>query len=78
MMAHAKVVDRWEEGNPTTVPADAKFERIVGGGQSDPFLFTVYVDDYLLSKVQHSDVDSSALNRLCFTSLRPSTFVRTE
>ena len=38
MMAHAKVVDRWEEGNPTTVPADAKFERIVGGGAVGPLL----------------------------------------
>ena len=31
------------------------------GGEGDPFFVTVYVDDYFLAELQHSDVDSSAL-----------------
>jgi len=61
MMAHVKVVDRWEEGTPTPIPPDAKIRAHSGGEISDPFFTTVYVDDYLLIRVQHSDDDKSAL-----------------
>ena len=33
----------------------------MGGGKFDPFFTTVYVDDYLLTRVHHSDDDTSAL-----------------
>ena len=60
MMAHVKVVDRWEDEKPTLIPPDAKI-RAHAGGIDDPFFATVYVDDYLLIKVQHSDDDTTAL-----------------
>ena len=62
MMAHVKIVDRWEEGKPTPVPDDAKIRAHRGGGEGvfDPFFATVYVDDYLLMWVQHSDHDTIA------------------
>ena len=49
MMANVKVVDRWEEGTPTSIPSDAK----VGGHSGVRFRIHVsqpctYVDDYLL------------------------------
>ena len=40
MMAYVKVVDHWEGGNPTTVPADAKIKAHPGGGVADPFFAT--------------------------------------
>ena len=44
MMAHVKVVDLWEDGNPTTVPADAKIRAYPGGGSralsSPPYTWT--------------------------------------
>ena len=60
-MAHVKVVDRWEEGKPTPIPPDAKIRAHAGRELDDPFSATVYVYDYLLIKVQHSDVDTTAL-----------------
>ena len=61
MMVHAKIVDRWEEGKPTPVPDDAKIRAHREGVIFVPFFATVYVDDYLLMRVQHSDHDASAL-----------------
>ena len=61
MMAHEKVVDRCEEAKPTPIPPDAKIRVHTGGEIVDPFLTTVYVDDNLLIKVQHSDDDTAAL-----------------
>ena len=49
--AHVKVVDRWEDRNPTTVPADAKVRAHLGGEKADPFFATGYVDDYPLIRV---------------------------
>ena len=60
-MAHIKVVDRWEDGKPTPIPPDAKVRAHAGGEIDDPFFATVYIDDYLLIKVQHSDDDMTAL-----------------
>ena len=61
MMAHVKVVEAWEEGKPTPVPPDAQIRPHPGGGKSDPFFTTVYVDDYLLVRAQQADDDRSAL-----------------
>ena len=35
--------------------------RTQGGGTFDAFFATVYIDDYLLLRVQHADDDRSAL-----------------
>ena len=61
MMVHVKVVDRWEKGEPTPIPPDAKIRAHRGGEMSDSFFATVYVDDYLLIRVQRSDNDKTAL-----------------
>ena len=37
MIAHVKVVDRWEEGKPTPMPPDAKTRVHTGGERLDPF-----------------------------------------
>ena len=60
-MAHVKMVDRWEEGQPTPISPDAKLRSHSGGEMSDPFFATVCVDDYLLIRVQHSVDDKTAL-----------------
>ena len=60
-MAHAKVVDRWEEGKSTPIPPDAKIRAHAGGEKDDRFFATVCVDDYSLIKVQHSDDDATVL-----------------
>ena len=61
MMAHVRIVDRWEVGEPTLVPANAKISTHAGGMLYDPFFATVYVDEYLLIRVQHSDNAKTAL-----------------
>ena len=71
MMAHVKIVDCWEEGKPTPVPDDAKIRAHRGGGMFDPFFATVYVDDYLLMRVQHSDHDTTALTASASLALDP-------
>ena len=60
-MAHVKVVDRWEEGKLAPTLPGAKIRAHSGGEIFDPFFATVYVDDYLLIRVQHSDDDKTAL-----------------
>ena len=75
MMAHVKIVDRWEEGKPTTVPDDAKIRADRGGGMFDPFFATVYVSDYVLMRVQHSDHDTTALTASSLASLRSNSLV---
>ena len=57
MVAHVKAVDLWEEAEPTPIPPDAKIRAHRGGKMFDPFFATVYVDDYLLISVRHSDSD---------------------
>ena len=48
------MVESWEEGIPTPVPPEAKRRK-----KNDPFLTTVYVDDFLLASVQQADADRS-------------------
>ena len=60
MMEHVEIVDRWEVGDPTPVPPDAKIRASKGGKLSSPFHTVVYVDDHGLIRAQHSDEDKSA------------------
>ena len=46
MMEHVEIVDRWEVGDPTPVPPDAKIRASKGGKLSSPFHTVVYVDDH--------------------------------
>ena len=50
-----------EEGKPTPIPPDPRIRAHAGGELDDPFSATVYVYDYLLIIVQHSDDDTTAL-----------------
>lgn len=44
MTAHVNKVDRWEEGQPTTVPSNAKVRAHTGEEIANPVFFTtVYV-----------------------------------
>ena len=62
MMEHVEIVDRWEVGDPTPVPPDAKNRASKGGKLSSPFHTVVYVDDdHGLIRAQQSDEDKSAL-----------------
>jgi len=61
MMSHVKVVEPWEVGKPATVPKDARVRPSSGGEVKDPFFAIVYVDDFILAKVQHEPADQSAL-----------------
>ena len=55
MVGRVEVVDRWEVGDPTPAPPDAKNRANRGGKLSSPFHSTVYVDDHGLIRAQQSD-----------------------
>ena len=55
------MVVRREECTLTQIPPDAKIRAHSGGEISYPFFTTVYVDDYILIRVQHSDDEKTAL-----------------
>ncbi|CAB1118521.1 unnamed protein product [Ectocarpus sp. CCAP 1310/34] len=61
MMSHVKIKPPWEKGTPTPIPSSAGVRPHRGGGPADDFLARVYVDDFLLTKVQHDPTDQSAL-----------------
>ena len=52
MMEHVEIVDRWEVGDPTPVPPEAKIRASKGGKLSSPFHKVVYVDDHGLMRAQ--------------------------
>ena len=57
IMEHVEIVDRWEVGDPTPVPPDAKIRASKGGKLSSPFDTVIYVDDHGLTRAQQSDED---------------------
>lgn len=61
MTAHIKIVEPWEKGPPTRVPAETQIKPSKGGGLENYFFCGVYVDDFVLVKVQHEPEDKSAL-----------------
>ena len=60
MMSHVTIVEPWEEGTPASVPRDTE-ARPAGGGLLDQFFATVYVDDFILVRVQQDPSDQTAL-----------------
>ena len=52
MMEHFEIVDRWEVGDPTFVPPDAKIRASKGGKLSSPFHTVVYLDNHGLIRAQ--------------------------
>ena len=63
-MEHVEIVDRWEVGDPTPVPPDAKNWASKGGKLSSPFHTVVYVDDHGLIRAQQSDEDEISFSRV--------------
>ena len=61
MMSHVTIVEPWEEGAPASVPRDTEARPSAGGGLLDPFFATVYVDDFILVRVQQDPSDQTAL-----------------
>ena len=62
MTKHVKVVERWEEGEPTPVPSDVVIWPSTGGELNSPFeTWVVYVDYHAMTRAQLSETDFSAL-----------------
>ena len=64
MMEHVEIVYRWDVGDPTPVPPDAKNRASKGGKLSSPFHTVVYVDDHGLIRAQQSDEDKISFSRV--------------
>ena len=61
MIEHVEIGDRWEVGDPTPVPPDAKIRASKGEKLSSLFHTVVHVDDYDLIRAQQSDEEKSAV-----------------
>ena len=64
MMEHVEIGDRWEVGDPTPVPPDAKIRASKRGKLSSPFHTVVYVDDDDLIRAQQPDEDKISFSRV--------------
>lgn len=60
MMSHVKVVETWEVGDPIRVPEMVNVKPADGGDLEDDFFACVYVDDFLLARVQLDPSDQTA------------------
>ena len=63
MMSHVKITEPWEIGRPRQVPpcVRVKNKDVPRGGPHEPFFTTVYVDDFIMARVQADPTDQSAL-----------------
>ena len=63
MMSHVKITEPWEIGRPRQVPhcVRVKNKDVPRGGPYEPFFTTVYVDDFVMARVQADPRDQSAL-----------------
>ena len=63
MMSHVKIIEPWEVGRPRQVPpcVRVKSKDVPRGGPHEPFFATVYVDDFIMARVQADPTDQSAL-----------------
>lgn len=62
MMSHVRIKAPWEVGEPIPAPHDAGVRPAKGGGAAGPFLYrAIYVDDFLLARVQQDENNVSAL-----------------
>ena len=61
MISHVTIVEPWEEGAPASVPRDTEARPSAGGGLLNPFFATVYVDDFILVRVQQDPSDQTTL-----------------
>ena len=63
MMSHVKITEPLEIGRPTQVPfcVRTKNKDVSRSGPHEPFFTTVYVDDFIMARVQADPTDQSAL-----------------
>ena len=63
MMSHVKITEPWEIGRPRQTPpcVRVKNKDVPRGGPHEPFFVTVYVDDFIMARVQADPTDQSAL-----------------
>ena len=63
MMSHVKIIEPWEVGRPRQVPpcVRVKNKDVPRSGPHEPFFATVYVDDFIMARVQADPTDQSAL-----------------
>ena len=51
MMSHVKIVKPWETGSPTQIPTGVRVNAPRKRGPNEPFLTSVYVDDFIMAGV---------------------------
>ena len=61
MMSHVKIVKPWETGSPTQIPTGVISNAPRNGGPNEPFLTSVYVDDFITARVQRNASDQTAV-----------------
>ena len=63
MLSDVKITESWEIGRPRQVPpcVRVKNKDVPRGGRHEPFFATVYVDDFIMARVQADPTDQSAL-----------------
>lgn len=61
MKLHMIIIEPYEQGKPTRVPAETGVRPTTGGGLLDQLFSSVYVDDYMLTRVQHGPEDQTVL-----------------
>ena len=59
MISHVKIIEPWEVGRPRQVPpcVRVKSKDVPRGGPHEPFFATVYVDDFIMARVQADPTD---------------------
>ena len=63
-MSHVKITGPREIGRPTQVPSCARSKNKDvprGGPHDEPFFATMYVDDFIMARVQGDPTDGSAV-----------------
>ena len=60
-MSHVKIVKPWETGSPTQIPAGVRINAPRKRGANEPFLTSVYVDDFIMASMQRNASDQTAL-----------------
>ena len=61
MMSQVKIVKPWETGSPRQIPTGVRINAPRRGGANEPFLTSVYVDDFIMASVQCNASGQTAL-----------------
>ena len=60
-MSHVKIVTPWETGRPTQIPTGVGVNAPRKGGANEPFLTSVYADDFSMASMHRNASDQTAL-----------------